>query len=262
MTDDELREKYKNVPTSQMIKRIFVLLGQLIVLFLKHILSMILDVCEMCYAKWECAVHDAKVFWLSTETQNKKRNVIENVKDFFEKTGLFFYLCGKLIVKLTSKGLKYLAKHIVKGCRLIARWLKIGAIAAWAGIIWTLKTIKDLIIHSKPTFVRLGKSAKQVFFDFCRWTVRVGRGMKLRHLRRKKRWAKLKEKGVKGVLDDMGQSLSHGISSYMNEEPTSSDVEVITEDDIFAEKMEENQGKAKKIGHKIFKGVKNIVEEK
>ena len=60
----------------------------------------------------------------------------------------------------------------------------------------------------------------------------------------------------------MGNGLNHGIHSYMTEEETESSPEAITEDDIFAEEMEERRGEKEGLGQKFFKIVKNIVEEK
>ena len=267
MTEEELREKYKDVSTGELIKRIFVLLGKLIVAILVFAFRKVVKGIAWCLKKcvdgWEALV----TFWNSSDTQEKKRKVIAATKRGAKTFGRWCIAAWEWLKKYTIIGAKAAWKYTVKGCKLFVKYSIITAIAIWEGFLWTLKTLKDLVIHSKPTFIKIGKAIHQGAIDFWHWQKRARRGMRLSHLRRKRAWLHFRRtKGFKGLLADMGKGMANGISSFMEEEQTDAAPEAITEDDIIAEEIEERQGPqqstANKLGQKFFKGMKDIVEEK
>jgi len=266
MTEEEkekIRDKYKTRSTGELIGQILVLTGKLIIVMIKHvfILAMkgLLWCLEKCADGWDSLV----LFWNSSDTQEKKRKFVEKIKNGTITFGEWCKIAFAFTMKYTVIGAKLFWKYTCIGCRLFVKYLLLTLIAIWHGILWTLRTIKDLIIHSKPTFIRLGKSIKQGCINFGHWIVRVHRGFKLRRIRRKRAWKHFRRtKGFKGLLVDMGRGLSNGIQNFMDEEQTETSPEAITEDDIIAEQMDERQGKANEIGKKFFKGMKDIVEER
>lgn len=263
MTDEELREKYKDVPTSQLLKRLLQLCGLLIIEVAKYLFVNFLKGIIWCWERIIDAGHELNDYWHSNDTQEKKKKTIEALNHMGRKAAEWCGIAWFFTKKYTIIGAKEGWKYTKIGCKLFVKYLLISLVAIWHGIIWTIYTIKDLIIHSKPTFIRLGKSIKQGSIDFWHWTVRVCRGIKLRHIRRKRAWQHFRRtKGFKGLLIDCGHAVSNGIKSYMDEEQAESHPEAITEDDIIAEELEGRQSKGKMIGEKIFKGMKNIVEEK
>lgn len=263
MTDDEIREKYKDVPSSQLIKRLFVLLFKLIIVCIQHFLALIIHGIVWCCHRCKQGLVALKVFWNSSNTIDKRRKIAEAIKNGFRTFIKSCIITWKAIKKYTIIGAKATWKYTCKACRLFVKYFLLTMIAIWHAIIWSIHTTKDLIVHSKPTFIRLGHNIKQGTIDFWHLLKRTGRGIKLRRIRRKRAWLHFRRtKGFKGLLIDMGHGLSYGIQSYMNEEQTDAHPEAITEDDIIAEEMEERQGKANKLGQKLFKGMKDIVEEK
>jgi len=266
MTEEEkqrLREKYKDKTTSEIIGRLIYLTGKLIMVLLKQAFVSIAKGLLWCYERCEDGWYALVDFWNSSDTQEKKRKIIAKTKSGAITFGEWCKIAFAFVIKYSVIGAKLFWKYTCKGCRLFFKYSILTLLGIWHGIIWTLTTIKDLIIHSKPTFIRLGKSIKQGSIDFWHWVVRTYRGIRLRRIRRKRAWAHFRRtKGFKGLLEDMGNSISNGIQNFMDEEDSEANPEAITEDDIIAEQMDERQGKANEIGKKIFKGMKDIVEER
>lgn len=265
MTEQEKKynDKYQNMPTGQIIKNIFILLGKLIVACLKYALKKFLKGIIWCIEKLGDGYLAIKDFWFSDNTQEKKRKVVAWIKQSANSTKKWLGKAGAWIKKYTVIGAKQTWKYTCIGCRLFIKYFIITIIGIYHGILWTLRTIKDLIIHSKPTFIRLGKSIKQGSIDFWHWLIRAGRGIKLGHIRRRRAWNEFRRTtSFKGLLISMAHGFSNGIKNFMDEEQNETHPEAITEDDIIAEQMEDRQSKANEIGKKFFQSVKDIVEEK
>lgn len=263
MTDDEIRNKYKDVPTSKLIMRVFVLVGKLIFYFIKHLFVQMLKGIVWCIDKSIDLVNDFIVFWNSGSTQDKIKRFKANTKANFNALVKGCTIVCQFICKYTVIGAKFLWKYLCIGVKLFVKYLIATVIGIWHLILWAVITIKDLIIHSKPTFIRLGKQIKKGSIDFWHWLKRVHRGNKLRRIRRKRAWQHFRRtKGFKGLLIEIANNITHGIKSFMEEEQSDLHDDAITEDDIIAKEIEERQGKATKISGKIFQGVKKIVEEK
>lgn len=266
MTEEENRlpDKYQNMSMGQLLKCLLVLLGKYIAKFLRYALKKFFKGVLWCMDRIGDGCIAVKDFWFSDDTQEKKRKVIAWTKHSARVTKIWCQKSWAWTKKYTVIGCKQTWKYTCKGCKLFVKYLIITLIAIWEGIKWTLRTIKDLIIHSKPTFIRLGKSIKQGSIDFWHWLIRVCRGIKLRHIRRRRAWQEFRRTtSFKGLLISMAHGFSNGIKSFMDEEQTETDPDAITEDDILAEQLEERpQSKANELGKKFFKGMKDIVEEK
>lgn len=266
MTENE-KDKHKRSLDSESLgalcKDVLSGLCKLIIVFLKHLLKLILKGIVWCIEKCGEGIDAFKVFWSSSDTQEKRRKIAAACKTGMKKFGEGCVAAWKWTKKYTVIGAIATWNFICKASKLFVKYLLITLVGIWHGILWTIKTIKDLIIHSKPTFIRLGKSIKQGSIDFWHWLKRVGRGIKLGHIRRRRAWKEFRRTTTfKGLLISMINSISNGISSFMEEDQEESDPEAITEDDIIAEELEERQSTADKLGKKFFKGVKDIVEEK
>ena len=262
MTDNDFQDKFNNASTGELIKQIFILLGRLVLAILKRALATILKCIIWCIDKIVEGWHKLIIFWNSSDTQEKRRRIIAAIKQGAHN---FVKLSKKIWAwtkKYTIIGAKLTWKYTRLGCKYFVKYLFITIIAIWNGILWTIRTTKDLIIHSKPTFIRLWNDIKKGSKDFWRWVVRTYRCIKLGHIRRRRAWQHFRRtKGFKGLLIDMGHGLTNGIKSFMEEDQFETDPEAITEDDIIAEQMDEKPSKANEISKKIFKGVKEIVEE-
>lgn len=266
MTEEEkqrIKESYKDIPSSELILKIISLVGKLIVVVLKHCLSLFLKGVIWCIERCIDGWHSLVRFWQSNDTQEKKARLIAATKRGWGKCVEWSIVAWNYTSKYSVIGAKYAWKYICIGAKLFVKYLFITLAGIWHGILWTLKTCKDLIIHSKPTFIRLGKGIKRKSIDLWHWLIGACRAIKLGHIRRRRAWKEFRRKTTfKGMLIAMAKSITNGITSYMEEEQTESDPEAITEDDIIAEGLEERNSKADKIGKKFFQGVKDIVEEK
>lgn len=263
MTEEERRDKFKDVSTGGLIIRIFVLLGKLIVTFFKHLLYLVLKGVIWLIEWCEDYIHSCVKFWMSNSTQEKIRTIKANTR---RNITIFLKVCAFIwafVKKYTILGAKLLWRYLCIGARQFIKYSIITAVGIWHFILWLVITLKDLIIHSKPTFIRLGKATKKGAIDFWHRLKQANRGRKLRRIRRKRAWQCFRrEKGFKGLLIDIVNGITHGIRTFMEEEQIESNPEAVTEDDIIVQEIEDRKGKATKISGKIFKGVKNIVEEK
>ena len=191
MTEEEknrLLQKYKDVPTSELIKRILILTGKYVLAFILHIVILILKGIIWCCKKCNQGFNALVDFWNSSDTQEKKTKVIALIRKGCRTFAEWCAIAWAYTKKYSVIGAKAAWKYLCIGCRLALKYFLLTILAIWRGILWTLVTTKDLIIHSKPTFIRLGKAIKQGFIDFGHWTVRVYRGMRLRRIRRKRAW--------------------------------------------------------------------------
>lgn len=266
MTDEQKdfkKETYKETPISELLLTIVKLTGKFLVVVLKHLFKLILKTIVFIGEKCGEGIDAAIRFWRSNDTQEKKRRIIASCKKGGKKFLEYCSIAWQWTKRNSQIGAKLVWKYTVIGSKLFCKYLLMTIIAIWHGILWSGKTAKDLIIHSKPTFIRLGKNIKQGSIDFWHWLKRVGRGIRLRHIKRRRAWKEFRRNTTfKGLLISMVKSITNGITSYMEEDQTETAPDSITEDDILAEEMDEKQNAANKFGKKLFNGVKDIVEEK
>lgn len=262
MTDDKYREDLSNKTIGQLMLRVLKLTGMLIYACMVYAMRCIIKGLAWCTMKCIDGFNSLVEFWNSSDTQEKKKRIIAATKRGLKAFAEMCLKAWKWTKAHTIIGAKFAWKYTVIGSKLFVKYFVLSCIGIWKGTIWTIKTLKDLIVNSKPTFIRLGKDIKNGVIAFWKWLIRVCRATKLGYLRRKRAWQHFRRtKGFKSLLVDMGKSMSNGVKSFMEEEQNETNPEAITEDDIIAEEIEERQGKANSLGKKIFKGVKDIVEE-
>lgn len=224
-------------------------LGRLLLLLLLAILKRIIRIVyksvriSVAFAKL-CA-RSAIEWWQDKSTQEKVRFIRLKLR-----------LWSRLAWKHTLQGCRKLWQWTVLGCKAMVKYSAIAVRLLWKGLVWLCTNLVQLILHMKPTLIRMGRAMK-------RGWKRMRRGMKLRRIRRKRGYEAFKRNGgMKHVLEQASKSLKSSIQSYMEEEQDDVDPNAITEDDIIEERFEElEQGnKAHAISKKIFSSVKNIVD--
>lgn len=190
-------------------------------------------------------------FWNSNDTQEKKRKLIEACKRGWHNAKVW-----------TIKALAFAWK-----------WTKIGAIAAWqwtvkafkalvAGSIWLAHATVELIIHMKPTIIKMAKATKNGAIAFWQWTKRARKASKIRAVNRRRAIIHFQHNGgVKGMLSRAGTTMKGSITSYMDEEQDEVETEMVA-DELFDEEIKETDGKAHVFGKKFYKRIKDIVEER
>ena len=178
--------------------------------------------------------------------------------------------------KDTQEKVAEIKAAIKRGCIKFGKWcviafhatvkgLKIAGIAAFRGTFIAIKATANGIVHLRTTAITLFHLSVKGAKAFIAWLRRCGRGVKLFHIRRKRAYQRFRQNdGFKGLLVDTTNAVSSGISMFMEEDEMEATPDAVTEDDILAEKIEkkiaEEGGVATKIGHKIFKKAKDIVE--
>ena len=199
-----------------------------------------------------CAT-SAKEWWQDKSTQEKVRTIKAKTKYWCKEGG-----------KYTKTGCKTLWRWTVIASKALAKYSVITAKLTWRGIVWLCVNFVQLIIHTKPVLIRWGKATKRGYKQLRLHLKQMRRGIKLKKIRQKRRYAAFKRNGgTKGWLENTSKSLKSSIQSYMEEEQNEADPDAITEDDIIEARFEELEqtNRAHIIGKKIFSSVKSIVEE-
>lgn len=262
MASNELRNKFKNKSTGELLKALSILILKYVIVFILRIVLQLIKGAVWCWKFCGHCINETREFWNSNDTQEKKRKFRIIVRASAKKFVRWCKIAWAFSKKYTCIGGALFWKYTCIGTRALIKYSFVFLLGIVHGTIWLVCTIKDLIIHSKPTFIRLGKSIKKGCIEFGHWTIRTYRGCKLRRIRRKRAWQHFRRtKGFKGLLADIGNGLSNGIESYMSEEETESSPEAVTEDDIFAEEMEGQRDGRKSIVNRFFESIKNIVED-
>jgi hypothetical protein len=218
--------------------RLFLLL---LVAILKRIVRIIYKSVRFSVAFVKLCVKSAVEWWQDKSTQEKVRFLRLKLRQW----------C-RLTWKYVKIGCRKLAEWTVKGCKGAVKYSVVAAKLLWKGTVWLCVNFVQLILHTKPMLIRMGKGLK-----------RMRRGMKLRNIRRKRKYEAFKRNGgMKHALEQASKSLKSSIQSYMEEEQDEVDPNAITEDDIIEERFEELEqaNKAHVIGKKLFSSVKNIVD--
>lgn len=231
-------------------KELWVELGHLLLLLLWEIVKKIIRVTyksiRFAYRFVKKCIEAARVWWNDKSTQEKVRSIRR-------KTAVY----SKLAWKWTKKTCRKAWKLTGHACRLALKYTILAVIAVCRGIAWTARTLVQLIIHMKPTVIRLREA----------WAVRrklMARGRKLKKIRRRRRREAFRRNGgIRGALERKTTSLKQSIQSYMEEEQNDANPEAITEDTFIEERFEqlEQDNRAQAIGKKFFSSIKNIVEE-
>lgn len=231
-------------------KELWLELGRLLLLLLWEITKKLIRVTyksiRFAYRFTKKCIEATRIWWNDKSTQEKVRSIRR-------RTTIYARLTWKWIKKACRKTWK-IFKCV---CRLIAKYIILFAIAVWKGIVWTLHTLVQLIIHMKPTIIRLRQSAAER-------RRKMARSRKLSTIRRRRRREAFKRNGgLRGALERKTNSLKSSIQSYMEEEQTEVNPEAITEDVFIEESFEklEQENRAQAIGKKFFSSIKNIVEE-
>lgn len=214
------------------------------------------------------------------------------VYSVLRKIVLIIWRLMVLLFELTVEGLQWLRdwwndndtqekvakiKEAIKhGCIVFAHWCVIAAkatgkgivkasVATWHGIVYAAKATVEGIIHLKPTVIRAGELIVLGTKATIAWFVRVGRGIKLFHIRRKRAYQRFRRnKGFKGLIIDSATSVRDGITKFMEEDQQEANPDAVTEDDILGEQLEERfeeGSKTHRFGKTFIKKVKSIVDE-
>lgn len=191
-------------------------------------------------------------WWRDKSTQEKVRAIRLKTRRWCQLAWHYFCIgCKKF-----WRGTVIFSKTFVK-------YTKIAAKLTWLGLVWLCVNFVQLIIHTKPVLIRLGKWLKTSYRQAIVKLRLMRRGIRLSNIKRRRRYQAFKRNGgMKGALEHATSSLKNSIQSYMEEEQNEADPDAITEDDIFEERFEEIEqaNKAHVIGKKIFSSVKNIVD--
>ncbi|MBQ9363620.1 MAG: hypothetical protein IJT97_09430, partial [Bacteroidaceae bacterium] len=175
-------------------------LGRLLLLLLlavlKRIIRIVYKSVRFSVAFVKLCAKSAAEWWHDKSTQEK-------VRFLRLKLRLWCRVCWKY----TKLGCRKLGEWIVKGCRGAVKYSVIAAILLWRGIVWLCLNLIQLVLHTKPMLIRMGKGLK-----------RMRRGIKLRNIRRRRRYEAFKRNGgMKHALEQASKSLKSSIQSYMEE---------------------------------------------
>ena len=237
-------------------KELWMEIGRLLLLLLWAITKKLIRVTyksvRFLYRFCKLCVKATIEWWNDKDTQEKIRSIRKKIKRGCQ-----------IALQYTKTGCKHLWRWTVAGSKAAWKYSIIAAKLTWVGIVWLCVNLVQLIIHMKPTLIRMGKAIKQGFRQSVAAMKRMRRGMKLSGIRRRRRYQEFKRKGgMKGALENANRGLKAAISSYMEEEQNEVAPDAITEDDLLEERFEEIEqaNRAHTISKKFFSSVKNIVE--
>lgn len=209
------------------------ILGRFLLKCLKFILKCIVKGLVFVIDFIDSSIDKLKKFWNDNSTQDKRHKIVE--------------------------GLKHAGLACLKG--IAVAFLFIGK-----SLLWLLKKSVLGLIHLKSTFRAFWKWIKKTSVRFVNWIKKQGRNFKswTSNLRRNYRSFRHNQ-GFKGLLVDLRNGLKSGITDFVekeidedNEESEDNvDIEIDTE---INEDDDDNPGVLKKIGRKIYRSMKNIVD--
>lgn len=210
----------------------------------KGILAIIAGTTALCEA--------ISAWWHDKSTQEKVRFLRIKLRVFARNTCAFIQIMSKQAARLA-----------VKGCKLFAKYSIIALIASWKGIIWLSVNTVHGIIHLRSTLVRLWHWTKTSIAKIGPLCRNIRRASRLRSIRRKRSWQNFQRRGgVKGAMQRTASTLNNSVQMFMEEEQNEAMPDAVTEDDIFAEEIEQNEqaSKAQIIGKKFFNEMKKVVD--
>lgn len=235
-------------------KELWLELGRLILILLatmlKYCISSIGRFFVYLFSLFKSGLHAIRVWWFDKNTQEKIRSILLRIRKYI-----------RLCIKWTVIGLATLFRWTKKALRFIIRktikYILLFFIYLWKGSRWLAINLFNLIVHMKPTIIRMMAS-------FREWRKRVARGRRLSKIRKQRRHEEfVRNGGIRGALERKTTSLKSSIRSYMEEDQSEVDPGAVTDDEIIREKFEqmERDNKAHVISKKFFSSIKNIVEE-
>jgi len=242
MFEKKQSQDEQNRPLGGVILTLCRLLLVLFVQILKWTLRIIIKL-----VKWEIKMikmgwKELNLWWNDNSTQEKVAKIKSGIKKGAITFGHWMVIAAKCLLKWT-----------IKGC-----------IALWKGLKTGIKATIQGIIHLKPTIIKLGELIVLGWKATLRWFRRCGRGVKLSHIRNKRRYHQFrKNKGFKGLLIDCSRAVKNSISTFMEEDQEEATPDAVTEDDIIEEEIENHikeENKARKIGNAIFTKAKEVVD--
>lgn len=226
------------------LKLLWAVLRKILRLMAKGVLATIAGISALCVA--------IKAWWNDKSTQEKIRFLRIKARIFARKSWAF-----------SKVAVRHARRLAVKGYRLAVKYLILGLIATWKGLVWLFFNTIQAIIHLRSTLIRLWHWRKVAAKKLTRIINNARRASRLRTIRRKRAWRKFQDNGgMKGAMQRTASAMNHSIQMFMEEEQNEATPDSVTEDDIFAEEMEQNehQSKARMIGKKLFEGMKDVVD--
>lgn len=208
-------------------------LGKLLLIALKFLLRWIIKGLIFVIDTIDNAVKKAKRFWNDNNTQQKRKKILRAIK---------------------------------KGTIATLKGIGIGLLFLLKGLVWILKKIFLGIIHIKTNakvfFAWIAKTAAK----FVRWIKKQTKALvnffkKLKYNYKSFR----RNQGFKGLLLDLRNSLKGKITLFIdNEQEEDDDDDNLNDEDIVIdteiEEDDENVSGIKRVGRKIYKAMKNIVD--
>lgn len=186
---------YDKSSLMQIVSDIGVLLLRLMGTLAVRTAKLIAKICQLTWQLIVALTQKAIVFWNSTETKEKRRQIAA-----WSKSASISF--GKFLLWL------------LKALGMLLMWI---GIQIWRGCVWLAKAIAEMIVHLGPTLRRLG------------------RGLKLYMLNRKRDYRVFAQNGgVKGMLTNTRKKLHSQLDYYMNEDEENSEfviTNLIKEDD-------------------------------
>lgn len=225
---------------------------QLLWVILRRIIRIIFKSIRFFVLFIKLCVESTIEWWNDKSTQEKVSEIKRKTRIGAQKSWKYTKIYATRFARFCVKVLTHLRHYSILAGKAII-----------AAVIWTAVNTVQLIIHMRPTVIRMWNATKHGAKAFAAWTKRVRRGTRLRKLRRKRRYAEFKRNGgFKKMLYDTSRSLKSSIQTYMEEDQEEAAPDAITEDNLIEEKFNEmeQENKAHIIGKKLFTSVKNIVE--
>ena len=235
-------------------KELWLELGRLILILLammfKYCISSIGRFFVYLFSLFKNGLHAIRVWWFDKSTQEKIRSIRLRIRKYIRLCIKWTVIGLTTLFLWTKKALWFIIRKAIK-------YIVLFFIYLWKGTRWLAINLFNLIVHMKPTLIRMIAS-------FREWRKQAARGRRFNKLRRQRRHEEfVRNGGIRGALERKTTSLKSSIHSYMEEDQSEVHPEAVTDDEIFREKFEqiERDNKAQVISKKFFSSIKNIVEE-
>ena len=209
------------------------ILGRFFLKCLKFILKWIIKGVIFIIDFIDSSIGKFKSFWNDNSTQEKRRKVVEGLKN-----------TGMACLKGIGVALLFIGKSL----------------------LWLLKKLILGLIHLKTTFRVVWKWIKNTSVSIINWIRKQGKNLKTwtSNLRRNYRSFRHNQ-GFKGLLVDLRNGLKGEITKYVEKEADEDTEEVddnveIEIDTEINEDDDDNPSLLKRFGRKIYRSMKNIVD--
>jgi hypothetical protein len=246
-------EEYTGRSASQLVRELIRLILVLIWRFLVWLFKKILKGLLWCMQAAEDGCKRLNEWWHDNNTQEKVAKIKAWLKRAAQTFGHWCVIAGKATLHGIAVGAK-------------ATWhgIKVATKATAKGIVIAIKATIQGIIHLRPTIKKLGQLIVKGAKAFVAWLKRCKRGMKLSHIRRRRRYEAFRRNGgIKGWMVSTTRDVRKNIEMFMEEDQEEADPDAVTEDDIMEEALEEgaNDGrKSMKIGKSFITRAKNFMD--